>query len=98
MNRDFVPKLYRRNRSGEDILVCPYQHLLDLIINAIMQNEREVFQGLNLPFDRMEQCVIDLIQVREVEILISCGWNLNQPSGYDVLTMLLKMCPKFDSS
>jgi hypothetical protein len=45
----------------------------------------------------MEQCTLELIQLREAEILISCDWNLIQPSGNDVLTMLLKMCTNFDS-
>jgi hypothetical protein len=42
-------------------------------------------------FEKYLQSVLTFIQFREFEVLISCDYNMTQPTGYDILTSLLKM-------
>jgi hypothetical protein len=39
----------------------------------------------------LEDSIMKFLFLRESEIFISCDWNFNLSTGYDVLTSLLKM-------
>ena len=73
-------------------MISPYQHLLDEIISEIMLYKSQLFRmSASSNAKQMEANVLGFIQLREYEILVSCDWNLNLWSGYDIYTILLKM-------
>jgi hypothetical protein len=60
------------------IKVFPYKHLLDEIINHILERKSEVFpSSFNLTGDALEHKIMKLCQDIEYETLIACSWNIN---------------------
>jgi hypothetical protein len=77
--------------SGHQIFA--YQHLMSEIIPNVIERKTELL-GPNLQLisgEVLEDNIMKFLHLRESEIFISCDWNFNLPTGYDVLSTLLKM-------
>ena len=62
------------------------------IIPTVIEYKNELL-GSNLQSvsgEELEDIAMKFLHLRESEIFIACGWNLNLPTGLDVLRSLLK--------
>ena len=73
--------------------VFPYQHFMSEIIPNVIEFKSELIGPSHHEVigKELEDTVMKFLNLREAEILIACDWNLNLPTGYDVLSTLLKM-------
>lgn len=65
--------------------------MLDAIISNIIKFPSSVFR-LNMDDrNQMEKTIFSYIEIIEFNVLAALDFNMNAPTGYDVLTSILKL-------
>ena len=68
------------------------QDVYERIVQKILNNKENTIGNIPLEDDEeLEHVVKNFMFLREYEILVACDWNFNMPTGYDVISILLKM-------
>ena len=70
----------------------PYQAIYNRIVQLIW-TERHELLGNNIPQQpsEIEELINSAIQMRELQLLISCDWNLKFPLGNEIFESVLKL-------